>query len=140
MATSDFVHAVVAFYEGARNHGIGALLTNNETISAALDQIRDALVVIDRESDDGRAIVIPFLQHRDPMVRCEAAQALHPKHREIAVPVLQDLSLTCVTEASFTASIFLIFAGEPSKDSKHFGEMYPVRYDDKLYREALARV
>ena len=136
---TDVAHAVVAFYEGARNHGIGALLTNNATIRASLLQIRAALAVIDRDSAIGRDILIPFLDHADPMVRCEAAQALHATRRDLAVPVLQDISLSCVTEACLTAGIFLVIAGEPNKSSTLFGDTYPAKYDDKLYREALER-
>lgn len=140
MPVTELAHAVVAFYEGARNHAIGALLTNNNVISAALKQIDQALAIIDVESENGRDVLIPFLRHADAMVRCEAAQALHPSRRDLATPVLQDISLTCITEACTTAKYFLIFAGEPNKSSDLMQERHPHRYDSALYNEALERL
>ena len=139
MAVTELAHAVVAFYEGARNHATGALLTNNNVISAALEQMRGALAIIDEQSANGRDILIPFLKHADAMVRCEAAKALHPSRRNLATPVLQDISLTCVTEAHTTARFFLIFAGEPNKSSDLMQMYHPHKYDDTFYQEALER-
>ena len=136
---TGLVHAVVSFYEGARAHATGLLLSNNDVVRAALVKVQSALAVIDAISGTGRDILIPFLQHRDPMVRCEAAQALHPTHRNLATPILQDLDLTCVTEAASTAHVFLTFAGEPNKSSDLLATYHPPRYDDTLYREALER-
>ena len=74
------------------------------------------------------------------MVRCEAAQALHPTRRDLATPVLLDLDSTCATEAAATAHIFLIFAGEPNSGSYLTTGLKPLCYSDQLYREALSRV
>ena len=137
---NELIHAVVSFYEGARIHATGLLLRNNDAVSAALHKIQASLATIDMSSEDGRDVLIPFLQHRDAMVRCEAACALHPTHRDLAIPVLQDISLTCVTEAAETANLFLIFAGEPNKSSDLMEELHPHRYDDTLYQDALERL
>lgn len=117
---------------------MGALLSNERTVNAGMAMIRKAIAVIDA-SETGRAVLIPFLKNADPMVRCEAAKSLHATHRDLATPVLLDLSLTGVTEASDTADIFLILNGEPNKDSGAFAVHYPHRHDDSLYREALER-
>ncbi len=137
---TELAHAVVSFYEGARIHATGLLLRNNDVVSAALDKIQASLATIDARSGNGRDVLIPFLEHRDAMVRCEAACALHPTHRDLAIPILQDISLTCVTEACETANLFLIFAGEPNKSSDLMQGYHPHRYDDSSYREALRRL
>lgn len=139
-SATKLAHAVAQFSEGSRLHATGLFLRNNDVVTAGLDQIEAALAVIDAESPDGRGILIPFLDHSDAMVRCEAAQALHRTHRDLVIPILQDISLTCVTEACETASLFLIFAGEPNKDSHLMSRMHPHKYDDKAYREALDRI
>ena len=136
----DLIHAVVRFLEGARTHALGLVAEDNEVISAALDQMRNALAVIDACGENGRDILIPLLGNANAMVRCEAAKALHPARRDLAIPVLQDISLTCLTEAAETANLFLIFAGEPNRSSERMAELHPHKYDDTLYQEALERV
>ena len=138
MSVTNLAHAVVTFYEGARAHAVGALLSDEKTVTAGLKMIKAALAVIDT-SVTGRDVLIPFLSHADPMVRFESARSLHATHRDIATPVLQDLSLGGVTEASACADIFLITSGEPNKDSGAFAIHYPHRFDDALYQEALKR-
>lgn len=136
----DLVHAVVGFLEGARIHALGVISEDNKVILAAFDQMRGSLAIIDAEGGDGRDILIPLLGNANAMVRCEAAKALHPTRRDLAIPVLQDISLTCLTEAGNTASMFLIFAGEPNRDSDRMAQFHPHRYDDEAYRAALDRV
>ena len=138
MSVTHLAHAVVTFYEGARAHAVGALLSNENTADAGLKMIKAALAMIDT-SEIGRDILIPFLSHADPMVRFEAARSLHAIRRDLATPVLHDLSLGGVTEASACADIFLITSGEPNKDSSTFAIHYPHKYDDTLYRRALER-
>lgn len=87
MTVANLVHAVATFYEGARLNAVGSLLSNNKIIDAGMGKIRQALAVIDVESESGRDILIPFLTHQDSIVRCEAARALHPTRRELATPV-----------------------------------------------------
>ena len=106
---------------------------------ARFQQIRSSLFVIDAKSETGRNVLIRFLEQADAMVRCEAAKALYPTHRDLAVPVLQDISLTCVTEACDTASMFLIFSKEPNKDSDLTAKLHAHKYDETLYQEALER-
>lgn len=139
MAIIELAHAVTAFYEGARLHATGSLLSNNDVIAAGMGKIKQALAAIDAESDCNRDILIPFLTHHDAMVRCEAARALHPTRRELATPVLHDIHLSCLTEAHFVASWFLVFAGEPNHGGDALTSAWPYKYDDALYREALAR-
>ena len=74
------------------------------------------------------------------MVRCEAAKALHPTRRDLAIPVLQDISPTCPTEAAGTADVFLILADEPNRDSDPMEAYHAHRYDDGADRAALDRV
>ncbi len=96
--------------------------------------MRASLAIIDARGVDGRDILIPLLGNANAMVRCEAAKAIHPTRRDLAIPVLQDISLTCLTEAGNTASMFLIFAGEPNRDSDRMAQFHPHRYDDEAYR------
>ena len=140
MDVSKLAHAVSMFREGAQLHATGALLTNNDTITLGLRKIKSALAVIDDESHDGRDILIPFLRDDHPMVRCEAARALHATQRELATPVLQDLDLTCATEAADVAHFFLVFAGEPNVSSDLLSQQYPHRHSDELFEEALTRL
>ena len=139
VSVTDLAHAVVTYYEGARAHAVGALMSNEQTVSAGMAMIRKAVGVIDA-SETGRAILIPFLTHADPMVRCEAAKSLHATHRDLATPVLLDLSLMDVTEASDTANIFLVLRGEPNDHGRALAAHCPHKYDDTLYREALQRL
>ena len=122
----------------ARAHAAGALLSNEKIVEAGMAMLREAGAVIDA-SAVGKAVLIPFLKHPDPMVRCEAAKSLHATHRHLATPVLLDLSLTGVTEASNSADIFLIFRGEPTDARPGLVAHHPHQYDDTLYREALER-
>ncbi len=102
-STTDLIHAVVHFYDGARTHAIGVVSEDNKVISAALDQMRESLAIIDAGRENGRDVVIPLLDNASAMVRYEAAMALHPTRRDLAIPVLLDINLTCLTQASETA-------------------------------------
>ena len=139
MSVTDLAHAVTSFYEGCRMRATGLLLSRHDIADAGLDRAANAVAVIDAHGDPGRDILIPFLKHHDPMVRCMAAARLHATRRELATPVLLDIHLSCATEAGFIAEWLLIHAGEPNSSGDGLITAWPLKFDDTLYREALER-
>ena len=109
----ETAYALVAFVDASKLHALGCYLDDTDIQQKGCEAIRKSAVTIEKHTGN-LDLLIPLLKHQDPGVRLNAALKLIDDHYDLVIPVLKDLDINCITEASSSAAMILQMYGEPN--------------------------
>ena len=116
-AVGETAHALVAFVDASRLHARGLFLRDTKVQEKGCLGIRKAVAVILKHTNSVD-LLLPLLDHVEPGVRLNASLQLIDDHFDRVIPVLSDLDVNCVTEASTGAALALQMYGEPNSGNR----------------------